>query len=304
MAMPQDEDKKLSPFARAEAEAAAEQAAALGKARAEGGVFRGVPATPAAGVPTGQAGSSQTATRAPFLATEAAQYLKLQEERLERARSEAAKRRFQMEAERLRSHAFIKKQELARVATRLRAAESALVAAEAEERRSRATGGKSDAALHEKMSARTHISAERDALERDFERRIAAEAKAGEALEREMNNHIKRGGFRHDYRYREFERRRHDRAKGLASIQRERIRRRAELASRDVTVAREIASAERSGTSSRRSGDLATSLVAKYRQQVRAFQVAEQTLRSDHERLERDLAKAEAEIRRVSSSGR
>jgi hypothetical protein len=297
MAQQQDE-QKLSPFARAEAEARkAREAARRAELAAEGA--SAAPRAADAAV-FGRAASPQEA-RAPFLATEAAQYMKAQEDRMERARKDAAKQRLHLEAERLKSFVFIKRQELARVATRLRASESSLVAAQADERRAKATAAAASSTLHEKMAARAHLQAERTAAEHDFERREVGEATSAEAIERDLNAYIKRGGNRYDPRYQELDRKRHDRSKGLASIQRERIRRRSEAASRDAAVAREIASAERSGQSARRAGDLAASLVAKYEQQVRAFQVAEQTLKTDAQRLEHDLARAEAELRALGT---
>lgn len=301
MALP---DKPLSPFQRAAAEAL--------KVRAAGAV----PVAPSGGrrvtggaVPGGSGhaifgGATQSETRAPFLATESAQFLKAQQARLENARREAERRRLGLDIERHKSHIFIKQQELARVATRLRAAESALVAAEADARRAKVTLGASAGAIHDKSSARSRLAAEREAAERDFERREIAESKAVEALERDMDKMARHAGkfIVNEPAYRDLVRRRKDRERGLASIRLERSRRRNEAAGKDLTLARQMAGAERGEASGRRSTELAESLVAKYRLQVRAFTVARQTLDADLERLRQELSRAEAAAQRTAAS--
>lgn len=294
------DDQKLSPFERAAAEAARARAAAAEKSAPSVGARRGAAPAASGGI---FGGASQAETRAPFIATEAAQHLAAQRARMEEAARAAERQRLHLEVERHKSHIFIKKQELARVVTRLRSAESALVAAEADERRARSGLGASAGAIHEKSSARTLLATQREAAERDFERREVGEAKAVEALEREIERLVKRGGLgaRASSQYRELERKKKDRERGLQSIRLERGRRRAEVVSRDASLARQVASAERADHGARRALDFAESMVQKYRLQVRAFTVAKQTLDSDLERLDRELRNAEGALARASA---
>jgi hypothetical protein len=302
--MPDDPKQQLTPFQRAAREAAARDAAAKGVAAppsvapAPGGRNS---AAPSAGQGRGVFGApaGQVASREGFLATESAQYLATQRVRMENARLAAERQRLSLEVERHKSHIFIKKQELARVVTRLRSAESALVAAEAEERRARAGLGATAGAIHEKMSARDHLAVERESTERDFERREVAEAKSVDQLAREMDKLAKRssGYALGSAQYRDLERKRKDRERGLQSIRLERGRRRAEASAKDAGLARQIAAAERAELTARRAADLAANLAAKYRLQVRAFSVAKQTLDADLERMGRELSRAESAVR-------
>ena len=290
-----------SPFERAAIEAAKARAAAAAKAAPS------VAKKPAAHAPVaaGRAafgGGTQTDARAPFLATEATQQLKAQQARMERARIDAERQRQHLEVERLKSHIFIKKQEFNRVATRLRAAESALVAAESEERRATSSLGASAGAIHEKATGREHVAAERDNSDRDFERREVAEHKAIEILQRDMDKMAKGGLGKNSPQYLDLERRRRDREKGLSSIKLERSRRRNELLAKDASLGRQMAGAERAELMAERAATLAGSLVSKYRLQVRTFSVAKAALESDLERMNHDLAMAEAVVRRTEIS--
>ncbi len=290
-----------SPFERAAAEAAKARAAAAAKAASPVAKRPGAPA-PAAPGGAAFGGGTQTDARAPFLATEAAQQLKAQQARMERARADAERQRQRLDIERLKSHIFIKRQEFARVATRLRAAESALAAAEAEERRATASRGASVGAVHEKASGRERIAAERENADRDFERREVAEGKAIEAIQREMDK-IARGGLgKNSPQYAELERRRRDREKGRSSIRLERARRRNELLAKDAALGRQVAGAERAELAAEHAARLAGTLVSKYRLQIRTFSVAKATLESDLERMNHDLAMAEAAMRRTEIS--
>jgi hypothetical protein len=299
--MADNDDQKLTPFQRAARQAAA--AAAAARPVASGGARTVGPTAPGGEGRTVFGGGNQAETRAPFLATEAAQYLAAQRARMESARLAAERQRLHLEVERHKSHIFIKKQELARVAARLRSAESALVAAEADERRAKGGLGASAGAIHEKTSQRDRLAIDREAAERDFERREVGEAKAVEALEREIDKLVKRVGFAAHVspQYRELERKKKDRERGLQSIKLERGRRRAEAVARDAALARQVAGAERADLAARRALDFADSMVGKYRLQVRAFSVAKQALDSDIERLDRELRNAEAAYARAAA---
>jgi hypothetical protein len=298
MALP---DENLSPFQRAAAEALKARAAAAKEAAAPAApaVAPSV-AAPGRAVFGGAAG--QTAARAPFLATESAQFLRAQQARMENARREAERQRLHLEVERHKSHIFIKRQELSRVATRLRSAESSLVAAEADARRASSSLGATAGAIHEKSDARSHLAMQREAAERDFERREIAESKAVEAINRDMDKMARRAGkfVMNTPEYRDLERRKKDRERGLASIRLERSRRRNEASAKDAGLARQLANAERGELAGRRAADLAESLAAKYRLQVRAFSVAKQALDADLERMHQELARAEMAMQRAS----
>lgn len=294
-------DENLSPFQRAAAEALKARAAAAAKdapapASRPAGVVPSAPGRSAFG------GAGQTAARAPFMATESAQFLRAQQTRMENARREAERQRLHLEVERYKSHIFIKRQELARVATRLRSAESALVAAEADARRASSSLSATAGAIHEKVEARSHLAMQREAAERDFERREIAESKAVEAINRDMDKMARRAGkfVVNTPGYRDLERRKKDRERGLASIRLERSRRRSEAAARDAGLARQLANAERGELTGRRAADLAESLAAKYRLQVRAFSVAKQALDADLERMQQELGRAEMALQRAS----
>lgn len=295
------EEENLTPFQRAVREAAERDAAAAGHP-----VPSASPKAPSPGAVPGRAifgGENQADTRSPFLASEAAQHLKVQQVRMENARREAEKQRLKLDVERHKSHIFLKKQELARVSTRLRSAESALVAAEADERRALAGLGASAGSIHEKTNARERLAIDRANAERDFERREIAEGKAVDSIDREMDKLAQRMGpmASNSGQHRDLERKKKDRERGLASIRLERSRRRTEAMAKDAALSRQLAGAERAEAMAHRAAELAQSLVSKYRLQVRAFSVARDALVGDLERMGNELSRAEAALRLVST---
>lgn len=236
--------------------------------------------------------------RAGQLTAESQAHLKLQKERMERAGRDAERARLARELARAESVLFIKRQELQRVEIRWRAVESATRAAEVQQKRAKSDHEAASTALRERTNERERLEAQLEGAERDFDRRLLAEKKAVEGAGREIVS-LRRDGYGDSSRASELAVRKQARERGGLSIERERVRRRAELSSRIAAVGREAVRYHGLATRAERELALAESLLTRYAREAHGLESSKVTVESDLERERHGVERLRADLARL-----